>query len=142
MALVFAGLFANVFRLSPLLSDTSELTRVSIGGVTIFVAIADTPVSRAQGLSGTSELPKNRGMLFVFPRDGYYSFWMKDMQYDIDIIWLSESGTIVHTEERVSPDSYPESYSSPLPAKSVLEVPAGFVEQHKLRLGERVTIFS
>lgn len=141
VALLFGGLYTTTFRLSPLLGNIEGLTRVSVAGNTVFVHVADTPAARSQGLSGTERLPANQGMLFVFPRDGYYSFWMKDMRYALDILWLSESGIVLHVERNVTPDSYPDTYSSPMPARSVLELPAGFVDEHGVLLGARVTIF-
>ncbi len=94
-------------------------------GEDLLVAIADTPEKRTQGLSFTSHIPKGRGMLFIFDEIDYYAFWMKDMRFPIDILWLDDKGVIVHIAESASPDSYPESFTPPVPALSVLELPAG-----------------
>ena len=86
-------------------AQVSESSRVEIGGSIVNVAIADTPESREQGLSGRPGLAANEGMLFVFPKDGRYAFWMKDMQFAIDITWISYSKEIVDIRESVGPES-------------------------------------
>jgi uncharacterized membrane protein (UPF0127 family) len=79
-------------------------------------------------------------MLFVFPEDGLYSFWMKDMLISIDILWISADGEIVHIVERVSPESYPEHFVSESPARYVLELPAGYVGSRGISVGDIVRL--
>jgi len=79
-------------------------------------------------------------MLFVFPEDGVYRFWMKDMRFSIDIIWLSDSGEVLHIEHSLAPSTYPNSYGPTTSARYVLEVPAGFAVFHNLHIGDRVTL--
>lgn len=88
------------------------------------IEVADDAVERERGLSGR-EVPEDFGMLFIFPEPGRYAFWMKDMLVPIDILWLSEDGTILGIEEQVSPESYPEAFIPPVPVRVVLEVRAG-----------------
>ncbi len=104
----------------------------------MYVDIADTSALREQGLSGRSELKENEGMLFVFPEDGVYTFWMKDMSFSIDMIWISKSGTVVHVENAATPRSYPETFGPDVPARYVLEVSAGFSEAHGVSVGDVV----
>ena len=66
------------------------------GRILVCASVADTPEARQQGLSGRAGLGESEGMLFVFPKDGEYAFWMKDMRFSIDILWLSGNGTIVY----------------------------------------------
>lgn len=113
---------------------------VAIGGTRVAVAVADTPEKRAQGLSGRTSLTDGTGMLFVFPEVGLHGFWMKDMQFSIDIIWLSEDGAVVHMAEDVPPESYPASFRPEEPALYVLEVPAGFVKAHHIATGSKALI--
>jgi len=104
------------------------------------VAVADTPALRERGLSSYTGLGPEEGMLFVFPQDGAYSFWMKDMLFPIDILWIDADGHIVHIERSVSPKSYPASFTPDSPARYVLEVPAGFSEEHGLTAGESTLV--
>lgn len=120
--------------------DTSVMiqppsAKIKIAGTQLKIFVADTPVARERGLGGREALADNEGMLFVFPTDDAYAFWMKDMKFSIDILWLDASGTVVHIEPNVSPDSYPRTYKPSRPARYVLEVNAGFVEQHHVQVG-------
>lgn len=108
---------------------------VRIGGTDVRVVVADTPATRVQGLSGTDFLAEGEGMLFMFPEEAQYGFWMKDMNFSIDIIWLSREWVVVDMAENVSPESYPTSFSPSKPALYVLEVPAGFAKSHNIAVG-------
>src|ERR1043166_4776967 len=63
---------------------------ISIDGAPVVVEVASTETQREQGLSGRSALPSGRGMLFVFDADAEWGFWMKDMSFAIDMVWLSK----------------------------------------------------
>ena len=87
--------------------------------------IANTDAERTQGLSGRASLPAGTGLLFVFESPGKYGFWMKDMNFPIDIVWLGDGMLPVGIEKNVSPDSYPQVFYPPVPVRYVLEVNAG-----------------
>ncbi|PIR82475.1 hypothetical protein COU20_02095 [Candidatus Kaiserbacteria bacterium CG10_big_fil_rev_8_21_14_0_10_59_10] len=106
-----------------------------IGGVPILVSIVETPDERARGLSGRESLAPDEGMLFIFPEDGYYSIWMKDMLFSIDILWLSAEGEVVDMRRDVAPETYPAGFSPHMPARFVLELPAGFSERNGIEIG-------
>jgi uncharacterized membrane protein (UPF0127 family) len=111
-----------------------------VGGETLHVSVADTPAAREKGLSGKTGLAPDEGMLFVFPVAGVYSFWMKDMRFPIDILWIANDGTIVAIKENFSPASYPQTFAPATPARYVLEVPAGYCAAHQLQVGGRIQI--
>ncbi len=110
------------------------------GHLPVCVSVADTARTRQLGLSGRSRLSADEGMLFVFPEDGKYAFWMKDMRFSIDIIWLSAAGSIVHITRSVSPDTYPRTFESDTPARYVLELSAGYVGAHDVKIGDIVRL--
>jgi uncharacterized membrane protein (UPF0127 family) len=103
-------------------------------------SVADSIAERIKGLSDTPYLPDGVVKLFAFGASGDHSIWMKDMNYPIDIIWVNESGTIIHRKENVSPDTFPESFSPPKPAFYVIEANAGFVEKNGIKIGDEVVI--
>lgn len=112
---------------------------------TIYAEVADTLESRTQGLSGRSGLRENEGLLFIFEQPGRYGFWMKDMLFPIDMIWISADGTVVHIERNVSPDTYskqspPQTFVNTPDAKYVLELASGESEKFGLYLGTKVKI--
>jgi len=113
---------------------------VTVGSVEVQASIADTLSKRIKGLSDTPFLPDEVVKLFAFGVPGSHSIWMKDMSYSLDILWVAENGEIVHIEENVSPDTFPTSFSSPVPAWYVVEANAGFVERNQIVLGDEVVI--
>ena len=104
----------------------------------IKVEIADTDAERSLGLSGRDSLKTGYGMLFVFDTPGSYGFWMKDMKFSIDIIWIDADGRVIGVEKGVEPETYPKVFYPPTPAKYVLEVPAGFADLHQVTPGSVV----
>ncbi|MDP3645837.1 MAG: DUF192 domain-containing protein [bacterium] len=115
-----------------------EYSIVEINGHDIRTIVVDTPGAREKGLSERSSLDPDEGMLFVFENDGMYSFWMKDMRFPIDIIWISTDGYVVDVRENVSPDTYPISFSPKKPARYVLELPAHAVKRFNIHRGDIV----
>lgn len=104
----------------------------------IEIELAQTPAERTRGLSGRKSLAPDHGMLFIFEKSGIYGFWMPDMLFSIDILWIDEEKKIVHIEKNVSPDSYPKIFTPTVAAKYVLEVPAGFSDENKIVVGNTV----
>lgn len=99
------------------------------GEVIIPVSIADTEEERIVGLSGTLSLPTGTGKLFVFETSAFHGFWMKDMAYPIDIIWIDDSMRVVGSALFVTPESYPDVWYPPSPVKYVLEIAAGQAQE-------------
>lgn len=111
----------------------------------VYAEVVDTPQSRAKGLSGRTNLKDDEGMLFVFEKSGRYGFWMKDMLFPIDIVWINESGTVVYVVHNVSPETYtkqnpPKTFINQADAKYVLELAANQAEKYGLYLGTKVKI--
>jgi uncharacterized protein len=104
------------------------------------VSIAKTWSERIKGLSNTPYLPENVVKLFVFESSGLHSFWMKDMRYPIDIIWLNEAEEIVYIKENATPESYPASFEPIVEALYVMETVSGFVETYSLSVGDKLDL--
>ncbi|MEK7641782.1 MAG: DUF192 domain-containing protein [Patescibacteria group bacterium] len=104
----------------------------------IYTHVAKTPSTRALGLSGYAPLASDEGMLFMFPQPGAHSFWMKDMNFSIDIIWISSDKRIIGVLEGISPETYPETFLPPEPAQFVLEVTAGGAKKFGIKEGSTV----
>lgn len=109
---------------------------LTLDGASVHVTLARTPAELEEGLGSRNSLAPDEGMLFVFPEDGKYAFWMKDMSFSIDIIWLAADGKVVYVVPNLSPSTYPRNYTPPQPARFVLEVPAGWAAAHKVRIGD------
>jgi uncharacterized membrane protein (UPF0127 family) len=129
----------------PLFDSMSDITYriidVRIHGATsttYAVQVADTDPARTLGLSNRTFLVEGTGLLFVFEEDGYYPFWMKDMNFPIDIIWINEQKQIVHIAHSVDPDTYPLTVVSQESARYVLEIPAGDTYRYGFEKGTRI----
>ncbi|MDB5259305.1 MAG: hypothetical protein JWO73_513 [Candidatus Taylorbacteria bacterium] len=106
------------------------------------VLIADTQALKELGLGRRDSLDQRTGMLFIFDQPGRHGFWMKDMRFPIDIVWLDENLIVTHVEENISPATYdsakpsaskifdPEQKSS-----FVLEVSAGIARKNNYTEG-------
>lgn len=114
----------------------APLTSFTLGRISLQASIADTDVERAKGLSDTPFIPIGIAKVFIFDEANTWSFWMKDMNYPIDIFWLDEQGHVVHVVENAAPDTYPEfSFVPPVPAKYVIETKAGFAAENNIGVG-------
>lgn len=118
-------------------------TQIEIANHLINVEIADTNAKRELGLSGHAPLLDDQGMLFIFNNIGKYSFWMKDMLFPIDIIWLIPSNiegivNVVYIEKNAQPNSYPATFGGKVDAQYVLEVNAGFSDKNNLKIGDQI----
>lgn len=111
---------------------------IKIGNISISVEIADTLELRQQGLSGREMMPELTGMFFIFESPAQYKFWMKDMNFPIDIVWIDENFYIINIEKRVSPKTFPQTFSPDRPAKYALELPAGFSDKYRIEPGAMI----
>lgn len=102
------------------------------------ILLRDTPELRMKGLSGRSSLGADEVMLFAFEREGRNFFWMKDMLFPIDIVWLDSDKKVIHIEQSVKPESFPKSFGPEADSKYVLEFKEGVVESIGLKVGDRV----
>jgi uncharacterized membrane protein (UPF0127 family) len=109
-----------------------QRANVAVASTTISVEIADTPCKQVLGLSGRATLAKDTGMLFVFPSETSHGIWMKDMRFPIDIAWLDSHGKILGVEQNVAPDTYPKTFGDKYLSRYVLELPAGFIDNHQI----------
>lgn len=113
-----------------------------VGNATVAIEIADTVGKQQQGLSGRDRLPDGQGMYFPMGPPAVYTFWMKEMQFPLDIIWIRD-GRIVDISENVPypvGDHAPVSVQPKEPASGVLEVNADFTEAHGTKIGDAVQL--
>lgn len=109
-------------------------------GFVVTAKVADTPAEQRQGLSDAPVLASDRGMLFVFDAPAPRSFWMKDMRFPIDIIWLDGEMVLgVEHNVPVPAGSDLPSYLSNAPADRVLELSAGAAAEHGVVPGSTLT---
>ena len=134
-----AGIVIVVAGIAMLSSISSRKAMLTIGSQLVHARVADTDDARHKGLSGTSSLADTDAMLFVFDNPGRWGIWMKDMSYNIDIVWLNESKKIIHIERDVSPETYPRVFLPSSDALYVVELSSGFASMHGLGIGQVVS---
>ena len=119
----------------------TESKVIIIGESAVTVEVADTDDERLAGLSGREALHPGNGMFFIFKEVGLHGIWMKDMKFPIDILWFDQYGELTHFEEHVAPESFPETFYPISPSLYVLEVPAGFVQDKALKIGDKIDFY-
>ncbi len=122
--------------------NVSHIKYVKIAGKTLKTELALTPESQSRGLSGRTLLKEDESMLFIFNQAGRYSFWMKDMNFPIDIIWIGEDLRVVYIKGEATPESFPETFVSKKDAKYVLEVESSFSLKNNLQEGDEIEFLS
>jgi uncharacterized protein len=120
-------------------SYSKNYKKVEINEKKFNVELAQTQKKQSLGLGQRENIKDNYGMLFVFPQSADYSFWMKDMKFDLDILWI-EDGKIVYIEKNVS-HGYLKAINSNVSADMVLEIKAGISEKHGFKIGDEVKIY-
>ena len=93
---IFAGVVFFQFRSRS--TQKSSLQNISatikINNHTFNVEVAKTPKDQQLGLSGRDGISDDQGMLFAFDTPDYYNFWMKDMKFPLDIIFINNTKII------------------------------------------------
>ena len=108
----------------------------------IYVEIADSPEEKKQGLSGRESLAGDRGMLFIYPEPGNYSFWMKEMKFNLDFVFINDQ-KVVDLKENIP---FPKEGEEPAIIKTetefdkVLEINQGMIEKLGIKVGDEVVI--
>ena len=100
--------------------------------------LADTEALRQKGLSGRASLGDKEVMLFTFEKPDVHFFWMKDMFFSIDIVWLDSNKKVIHIEHQVTPQTYPKSFGPTSNSLYVLEFNADTAKSIDLRVGDTV----
>ena len=128
---VAVGLFLTKGQISEGSCGTSyrKDSNVKIGSHVVKTEVVQSKQEQQKGLSNRQCIGTQQGMLFVFDKPGHYSFWMKDMRFAIDIIWIGADHKVVGIEKKVEPSTYPDSFiNKDNSALYVLELQAGQVD--------------
>lgn len=121
------------------------INKMMVGSTQVSVEVADTAQKRSKGLSEVSFLAEDSGMLFVFPKADRYKFWMKQMRFPLDMVWIN-GDSVVDLLENVppptlgTPDDQLKIYSPISEIDKVLEVNGGFVNLHGVKIGDKVSL--
>jgi len=116
---------------------------VLINDVKIQVAVAYTLTEQVRGLGGRKSLAENQGMLFVYNDYQQRNFWMKDMLFPIDIIWIKDNTIVgIVSNAKVTTNENLIHYASPTPVNYVLEINAGAATKNNFKIGDKIKIIN
>lgn len=113
-----------------------ERMTVRLGTHDYTLVRATTSEQKQKGLGGTASLGEDQGMFFGSNRESETCFWMKDMRYSLDIIWLSSDKKVAHIEHNVAPGTYPKTFCHD--GQYVIEINAGQAAKSGIKTGQSV----
>lgn len=138
VVVLFIGLLIITFVMS------KQTKQVTVNDKSFNVKIAKTEKDRQIGLSKTDKITENQGMLFIFEKADYHSFWMKDMEFPIDIIYIKDNKVTTVIENAIPGDREEnlEIYQPDEASDKVLEVSAGSAKKYNIKKGTLIKIGS
>ena len=137
------GLFLSLFTFYSLLSfaefpEKEILIANSYGEIKKFnVEIADNNETRSKGFMWRENIPDGTGMLFVWKREAYRNFWMKNTPTSLDILFFDGDGKFLNVVEKTKPFSL-DNIQSSKPSQYVLELMAGSTKVYNLYSGSKI----
>lgn len=144
LALIAWGLYLWFHKPVPGPGNYNQ-ARTTINGHTLRTEVVDTMATRELGLSGRLSMKQDEAMLFIFPVSAKYSFWMKDMHFPLDMVWIKGDVVVDITADVPPPApgagmlSLPN-YSPSVAVDRVLEVNAGLSAKHGWKAGDKVSV--
>lgn len=123
------------------LSFAKKTSTITIGDHSFKVTTATSQQEREIGLSKTKSLSQDQGMIFLFEKPDYYSFWMKNMKFPVDIIYINKDAIVTIKNNAQPPKDNKESpiiYTPTAPADRILEIQAGLSEKYNFKNGDRI----
>lgn len=123
--------------------------QLEIDGHKFFVELAQEPAVQRQGLSGRASLASDTGMLFIYPEKQNLVFWMKDMNFSLDLLWIDgDTDTVVALEKNMlapapgTTDQDLLTYAAPKAVDKVFEINAGLIDQYGIKVGDKITYYN
>jgi uncharacterized membrane protein (UPF0127 family) len=136
-ALFVLALLIYLFMLHNTLGYVVDSVYFESGDLVVNVEVAQSAADQQRGLMDREGLSDGSGMLFIFDSEDRHNFWMKNVNFPIDIIWIDSNFRIVDITMGAVPCMAEPCtlYSPSLPARYVLEVPSGFAGENGVELG-------
>jgi uncharacterized membrane protein (UPF0127 family) len=78
-------------------------------------------------------------MMFVFDKPDFYYFWMKDMNFPLDFIFIRDN-EVVDLLENITLETYPQSFTSKVQADKVIELNSGEIKKSGIKIGDKLDI--
>ncbi|MFN7729033.1 MAG: DUF192 domain-containing protein [Bdellovibrio sp.] len=117
--------------------------KIEVANVPLLVEVADTPQRLARGLMFRTSLGEGKGMLFIFENEEIRGFWMKNTFVPLSIGFFDRNKKLLEIQDmepvKSEMELNPPSYTSNAPAMYALEVPRGWFQKHKIKIGDPLT---
>jgi len=117
----------------------NKIGTIAIADQKFYAEIVLSEEKLSQGLGDRDGLCRSCAMLFKFSSTGQYPFWMKDMRFPLDILWILD-GKIVYLEKNVS-EKFAGILSPPIVADQVLEINAGIADKLGVKAGDEIKFY-
>lgn len=134
--LVCAGLTAYALLVHPGGKADGANAYLQVGSNRFEMLVASSLEEQERGLGGRDNLPADQVMVFPYDEPQDLCFWMKDMRFAIDMVWLDADKNVLAVERNVAPQTYPKSYCHR--ATYVLEFRSGEAAKAGLQPGQKV----
>jgi len=135
IALILAWGFAGCEQKSP---SGLPTVKMEIGGRNFNLEVARTAADQDKGLMDRDSLPDDHGMIFIFPDDEIRSFWMKNVHFPLDILFLDSAGRVVSFHQMRPYDE--NNTSSDYPARYAIELNKGIADQLGVKVGDELPL--
>lgn len=119
-------------------NDSYQRVNITVNGQRLIAEVSATSEQRTRGLTVKNALAENESMLFVFDNQAKHKFWMKDMKFPIDIIWIGSDKSVIDIEKSLQPCNSGflcSTYEPDGDSLYVLETVSGFAQKHGIVKG-------
>jgi len=135
-------LFLIIYLIIFFNKNGNNIKSVKINNIEINVETASSYYLQLKGLSGKKSLEDNQGMIFIYPDYQIRNFWMKDMNFPIDVLWIKDD-TITGLQKNIQifdKNGKVSKFISPNPTNYVLELSAGFINKNNIKVGDKIKL--
>ena len=141
LSLLFLLLFMLIVFPACRLQTGNTIKEICFASQCFDIEVARTKEERMKGLQFRKSLPKDAGMLFIFPKSQPHSFWMKDTFLALDIIWIDQDKRIVEIMTNILPCKTEQCpvYTPSKDALYVLELNSGRSLESGLKVGDQAS---
>jgi uncharacterized membrane protein (UPF0127 family) len=129
------------FRVSPRQTDGSSSVKNPLAKPPcIRLTRITTPDAQRQGLSDRENMDDTEGLLFDFGVPGQRCMWMKDMLFNLDMVWLDQNARITAISQNIKPETFPKTFCGSGHDTYVIEVNAGVAKAAHLYIGQQLKL--
>ncbi len=143
LIVIIVVLFSRNFLGKNFFANSSANSQVTIGNQTLRFEVARDEKAKEMGLSGRTSLANDAGMAFPFEKSDIYRFWMKDMNFPLDMVLMNNKRVVTIFKDVPPPKSANDQlpiYKPTEPVNLVLELNAGQADKLGIKPGDTLNI--